>query len=78
MLVVKVKMKESPSLELWSKSHRKKSLGKQEAMHGARGAWEEATEGPGVTRPPQPPRYLFLASAIVIHAVLGGHGNGGV
>lgn len=30
------------------------------------------------THPPQPPRYLFLACAIVIHAMLGGHCSGGV
>lgn len=36
------------------------------------------SEGGAWTRPPQPPRYLFLACAIIIHAVLGGHGSGGV
>lgn len=41
-------------------------------------------EGPGrekagaSTRPPQPPGYLLLPSAVVIHAVLGCHGGGGV
>lgn len=36
------------------------------------------SEGGAWTHPPQPPRYLFLACAIIIHAVLGGHGSGGV
>ena len=30
------------------------------------------------TRPPQRPRYLLLPSAVIIHAVLGSHGSGGV
>lgn len=79
MLVVKIKTKEPHSPELWSKLHRKMSSGKQEAMWpcmGQRG--QGRSEGGAGTRPPQPRRYLFLACAIVIHAVLGGHGSGGV
>lgn len=44
----------------------------------ARSAQEGARKGPGRPSPRPAPRHLFLAPAIVIHAVLGRHGSGSV
>lgn len=76
MLVVKIKTEVSHPPELWSKPHKEKSSGKQEAIR--KPDMPRRERGRGLDTPTQPRSHLFLACAIVIHAVLGGHGSGSV
>lgn len=74
MLVVKIKQDQRiPPIKTVVKTSQRNTLREEVGQRGQGGRRQSAS-----TCPPQPPGYLLLPSAVVIHAVLGGHGGGGV